>query len=95
MVRLIDADKLSKNTCKGICSNCNDMYAGENVKTNCSEVRLYFLKKIQKAPTVDAIPVDWLLDHQIVGDDAQNKAVQDLVNYWRLENGQTDKRRSA
>ena len=93
MVRLIDADKLSKNTCKGICSNCNDMYAGENVKTNCSEVRLYFLKKIQKAPTVDAIPVEWIeeyMNNHMLKFSDRWMAMDWMLNDWRKENGQTD-----
>lgn len=58
--RLIDADKLERQTCpiKGVsrlkfCGNCDHkfMYVGE-VKTTCDEVRYFFLKTITDAPTI-------------------------------------------
>lgn len=58
--RLIDADKLERQTCpiKGVsrlkfCGNCDHkfMYVGE-VKTTCDEVRYFFLKTITNAPTI-------------------------------------------
>ena len=53
MPRLIDADILAESTCYGICAECDEMYKGKNVMTNCSEIRLMFLRLINCAPTVD------------------------------------------
>lgn len=58
-MRLIDADRLSGRTCVKTCSNCDDMRNGNNVVTNCSEVRFRFLRMIEEAPTVEAVPSVW------------------------------------
>lgn len=53
-MRLIDADALTDASCHGgVCAECDDMYGGNNVVTNCSEVRLRFLKLIKDAPTIE------------------------------------------
>ena len=56
MAKYIDAELLMKDTCDGrICADCEDMHRGTNVRTNCSEVRLYFLKAIEKQPAIDIV----------------------------------------
>lgn len=51
---MIDADALADASCHGgVCAECDDMYGGNNVVTNCSEVRLRFLKLIKDAPTIE------------------------------------------
>ena len=57
MPRLVDADILAESTCYGICQECDEMHKGNNVTTNCSEIRLRFLRLINDAPTVDAVEV--------------------------------------
>lgn len=46
-----------------------------------------FMYEIERAPTVEAIPKEWLLNHMEVGNDEQNKVVHDLVKLWEKENG--------
>lgn len=58
-MRLIDADALADASCSGgVCAECDDMYGGNNVVTNCSEVRFRFLKLIKDAPTIE--PPRWI-----------------------------------
>ena len=60
MSRLIDADALADASCSGgVCAECDDMYGGNNVVTNCSEVRFRFLKLINDAPTIEPKKGKW------------------------------------
>ena len=101
-MRLIDADKLKKSTCdKGVCSDCEDFHKGTNVSTNCSEVRWYFLEKINEQPTMDAIPIEWIEQYlydlsvgnekhlinvgEILSMSDEEYYLKHLINRWKAE----------
>lgn len=49
---------------------------------------------IEYADTVEAIPIEWLLNHLEVGNEAQNDNVYHLIELWRKENGVKESDRS-
>lgn len=59
-MRLVDADKLSRKSCAfGVrknCESCGEIKTIPNIP--CNEIRLDFLRMIDNAPTVKAIPID-------------------------------------
>lgn len=62
-MRLIDADALAKKCCTGIeefgtCEKCLEYYARKGCDRTC--YLEYRGEDVRNAPTIDAIPVEWL-----------------------------------
>lgn len=77
-MRLIDANKLELNS-----FIVWDLKTGADCKTQ------YFFEQseIDNAPTVEAIPIDWLLAKKEVCKQPLGKAIYDeIIKQWREEN---------
>lgn len=66
-MRLIDADALAKKCCIGIeefgtCEKCLEYYARKGGDRIC--YLEYPGEDVRNAPTIDAIPVEWLEAHE-------------------------------
>ena len=94
MPRLIDADKLSRKSCafgtRKNCESCGEVKTIPNIP--CNEIRLDFLRMIDKAPTVEAIPIEWI-DSYITDSDIGLRAndpikIKIMLEDWKEENGQ-------
>lgn len=80
-MRLIDADKLNLDIC--IAKSLN--------KAESTYDYAYSEKMIEKAPTVEAIPVEWIeeLSAKLKEEDNFEKAMflLDMIDVWEEENG--------
>lgn len=82
-IHLIDRDELLATLEQDIDVSVTGEENMEAVRRCLQEI----LDDVKGSPVVEAISVEWLLNHQIVGDVKQNDAVLYLVNLWRKENG--------
>lgn len=80
-MRLIDADKLELNC----------IYTSTLEKADTVYQYSYSEQQIEKAPTVEAIPIGWLdvycTDCSIDMRDNDANAIKKLLEDWRIENG--------
>lgn len=81
-MRLIDADELMRSHC----AECTYYNSGECLGANCDWDSI---GHIREAKTVEAIPVEWLLNH-IPKDELMQRYNEKLIEYlvigWRKEN---------
>lgn len=84
-MKLIDADALAKKCCINreefeTCEKCIEYY----VKKGCSGICYleYRGEDVQNAPTIDAIPVEWLNNIILNGDDEDSKAAWRMLHKW-------------
>ena len=89
-MRLIDAGKLIQAILDF--PDCENGYSDTYDKE-------YIIGEIDLQPTVEAIPVEWLCkfrdDLDYLSEIKLIQACDCIIDAWRAENGQTDKRRSA
>lgn len=79
-MRLIDGDELRLSHCK----ECT-LYPDKCLKDKCDVGCIYH---INVAPTIQAIPIDWLLSTGMMMIDNESRTqLFKLINYWRKENG--------
>lgn len=74
MTRLIDADALKKENERLL--HCDFPYLSE---TTLEEL-------IDEAPTIDAIPIEWILNHERMPKEGKgHDAIMDMIKDWRRE----------
>ena len=88
MTRLIDADALKialyYDVSKGTYCEFMD---GSEVSYTDKEI----LKLIDEQPTIDAIPIEWILNNERMPKEGKGrKAIMDMLEDWRKEHDQTD-----
>lgn len=72
--RLIDADALKKENERLL--HCDFPYLSE---TTLEEL-------IDEAPTIDAIPIEWILNHERMPKEGKgHDAIMDMIKDWRRE----------
>lgn len=76
MTRLIDADAFKKENERLL--HCDFPYLSE---TTLEEL-------IDEAPTIDAIPIEWILNHERMPKEGKgHDAIMDMITDWREKNG--------
>lgn len=88
MTRLIDADALKialyYDVSKGTYCEFMD---GSEVSYTDKEI----LKLIDEQPTIDAIPIEWILNNERMPKEGKGrKAIMDMLEDWRKEHDQID-----
>ena len=82
-MRLIDADKLELKHFVQRVTEQPISYEGTQPVYANYDIIAY---DVDNAPTVEAIPIEWLLNHLEVGNKEQNDTIYHLIELWREEN---------
>ena len=71
MGRLIDADEIKKRE--------KDVVLANGAKHRCFDTTMLF-----EIPTVDAVPIDWILNHEKMPKNGKgHDAIMDMIESWR------------
>lgn len=86
MTRLIDADAL-KNS---IDEHVYLVHHGFNeTEYGCTQYGIHQI--IDEAPTIDAIPIEWILNNERMPKEGKGrKAIMDMLEDWRKEHDKTN-----
>lgn len=74
-MRLIDADEIIKETYGVVIEDMFHMHETVEVVSTID---------IEKAPTVEAIPIEWLINYEIKN--GQETRLQEAITQWEKEN---------
>ena len=83
-MRLIDADELK--ALRGVAIYATD----EKTDTQIITASVYRREEIDKAPTVEAIPIEWIKKYGEENDEIVEMALHDVL-YWLIEDWEKEK----